>query len=162
MHCLWYFESTDSLRPMLTSLRGRARELLIAEFSLNVRGDMTTLPHLLAALSQAEMSSRVARGIQESNTLSLYSPRSIKKAASQAGWRAQRESYVDNHPDALDGKRDVDDVLSEEWRMAIAIEPDEGRRRLAEVMVESVQTAVDSLGFGEKVRTMSSWLGSFA
>ncbi|GIC86127.1 class I SAM-dependent methyltransferase [Aspergillus udagawae] len=162
MHCLWYFESPDGLRPMLASLRGRARNLLIAEFSLDARGDPTTLPHLLAALSQAEISSRVARAIQETNIFSLHTPKSIKKAVSQAGWKMQKESYVDNHPDALDGRREVDAVLSEECRMAIATEPEEGRRRFAEALVESVQAAVGSLGPGKKAKTMSSWLGSFA
>ncbi|CBF80413.1 uncharacterized protein ANIA_11605 [Aspergillus nidulans FGSC A4] len=74
----------------------------------------------------------LARGIQESNTLSLHTP-TIKEAASRAGWRVQKENHVENHPDALDGKRAVDDVLSEAFRTAIAVEPDGRRRRIAEV-----------------------------
>ncbi|KAH8694010.1 S-adenosyl-L-methionine-dependent methyltransferase [Talaromyces proteolyticus] len=161
-HCLWYFGSPEELNPMLASLRGRAKRLLIAEFSLDARGDRTTVPHLLATLAQGEESSRVAGVNYDSNIRSLHTPISIKKAASEAGWVLDKESYVDNPPEALDGRREVQAVLSKEYEKGIACEPDEIRRRFAEALVEALKAAIDSLGPGEEVRTMSSWLGCFA
>ncbi|KAL2008716.1 hypothetical protein VTN00DRAFT_6910 [Thermoascus crustaceus] len=120
---------------------GRVKKVLIAGYSLDARGDRALMPHVLAALSQAELNSRIqAPSLTDgSNIRSLTTPSHIRELAEKAGWRLTEEDGVHHPPELPDGKWEVEVVLSEEYAGRISSEPDERRRRFAESLVGAVR-----------------------
>lgn len=160
VHCILYFSSPELLGSMLASLRGRAKRVVIAEYAFDVQGDLAALPHLLAALSQAELCSRrYARGLESSgNIRSLATPPIIRNISERSGWSLKRENIVTHSDGLLEGKWEVNYVLSNKYYEMLKSEPDERQRLFAEGMLDVIRGSVQSLGTNGKVRSMPSWV----
>lgn len=164
VHCIWYLSTPTILGKMLAALRTRAKKVIIAEYSLDIQGDLAALPHLLAALSQAELNSRKqALSLKEQgNISSLATPRIIRDLAASTGWQLQHENIVP-HSDALqDGKWEVGFVLSDDYQKQVKTESDERYRLLAEAMIDVVRTSTNALGPQARPKTMPTWVSLWA
>lgn len=158
MHSIWYLPTIESLQSMLSSLRGRAKHLLIAEYVLDIRGDIATLPHMIAAISQAEFNSRdeVSSG-REDNIQSIISPKMMRTAALQAGWEFQREETTEASEDLEDGRWEVGRVLSKKYLERLESQSGaSGKRRqeFANALIEAVEV---NRSQQLKVKTLPTW-----
>ncbi|KAJ6020461.1 hypothetical protein N7540_005965 [Penicillium herquei] len=160
-HSIWYLPSTEVLREMLAALRGRTKHLLIAEYSLDIRGDITALPHMLAAISQAEFNSRDAALDRNDNIQSIMSPQTITQLASQTGWILQKEDIIESPEGKEDGKWEVSRVLSKSYRVRSESSGDAPRQAFANSLIFAVQDSMRAFGTGQAPRTLPTWIGSW-
>ncbi|KAJ5940554.1 hypothetical protein N7516_000722 [Penicillium verrucosum] len=161
VHSVWYLPSASALLPMLAALRGRTKHLLISEYSLDVRGDIAALPHLLAAISQAEFNSRDHTLDRDDNVQSIISPPMICAVAQKAGWELQKEDIVESPEGQEDARWEVHRVLSEEYALRSGSSGDAGRQGFASELIHAVAESKRALGPSPKLRTLPTWLGSW-
>ncbi|CAI7636270.1 unnamed protein product [Penicillium viridicatum] len=161
VHSVWYLPSADALLPMLAALRGRTKHLLISEYSLDVRGDIAALPHLLAAISQAEFNSRGSALDRDDNVQAIISPPMICAVAQKAGWELQKEDIVESPEGLEDGRWEVHRVLSEEYTLRSGSSGDASRQGFASALIHAVAESNRALGPSPKLRTLPTWLGSW-
>ncbi|KGO64443.1 hypothetical protein PITC_022900 [Penicillium italicum] len=161
VHSVWYLPSADVLLPMMAALRGRTKQLLIAEYSLDIRGNIAVLPHLLAAISQAEFNSRGNALDQDDNVQSIISPQLICALAQKAGWELQKEDIVESPEEQEDATWEVHRVLSEEYSLRSELSGDASRQGFATALVHAVAESSRVLGPNPKLRTLPTWLGSW-
>ena len=164
MHSIWYLPTVETLQSMLRSLRGRAKQLLLAEYVLDIRGDITALPHMIAAISQAEFNSRndlEHSAGRDDNIQSIISPEMIRTAALQAGWEhLQKEEITDAAEGLEDGGWEVGRVLSKKYRERLEAESGpsgESRQEFARALIEAVEVNRRALGAQGKVKTLPTW-----
>lgn len=158
MHSIWYLPTVEALQSMLLSLRGRAKRLLIAEYVLDIRGDISALPHLIAAISQAEFNSRDEHSSgRDDNIQSIISPKMMRAAALHAGWEFQREETTEATEGLEDGRWEVSRVLSKGYLERLESQSGvSGKRRqeFANALIEAVEvTRPRRL----KVKTLPTW-----
>ncbi|GAM34829.1 hypothetical protein TCE0_015r02666 [Talaromyces pinophilus] len=164
MHSIWYLPSVETLQSMLLSLRGRAKHLLIAEYVLDIRGDIAALPHMIAAISQAEFNSRYEHSSgREDNIQSIISPKMMRTAALQAGWELQREEITEAVEDLEDGRWEVGRVLSKRYLDRLEAESGASKRRqeFANALIEAVEVNRRAPRPQVKVKTLPTWQGSW-
>ncbi|CAI7630396.1 unnamed protein product [Penicillium glandicola] len=161
VHSIWYLPSADALQPMLAALRGRTKQLLIAEYSLDVHGDIAVLPHLLAAISQAEFNSRGNALDRNDNIQSIISPRMISALAQKAGWEFQKEDIIESHEGQEDARWEVHRVLSKEYGLRSESSGDASRQGFANSLVHAVAESTRAIGPSPNLRTLPTWLGSW-
>ncbi|KAJ5516101.1 hypothetical protein N7527_007661 [Penicillium freii] len=161
VHSVWYLPSADALLSMLAALRGRTKHLLISEYSLDVRGDIAALPHLLAAISQAEFNSRGSALDRGDNVQAIISPPMICAVAQKAGWELQKEDIVESPEGLEDGRWEVHRVLSEEYTLRSGSSEDASRQGFASALIHAVAESNRALGPSQKLRTLPTWLGSW-
>ncbi|KAJ5158041.1 uncharacterized protein N7500_007692 [Penicillium coprophilum] len=161
VHSVWYFPSVDVLQQMLAALRGRTKCLLIAEYSLDIRGDNAALPHLLAAISQAEFNSRSNILDRDDNIQSIISQQTICALAKTAGWELQKEEIVESPKGQEDAEWEVRRVLSEEYSIRSESHGDASRQNFANALIDAVAQSTRVIGPNPKLRTLSTWLGSW-
>ncbi|KAJ5771897.1 hypothetical protein N7520_002426 [Penicillium odoratum] len=161
--CTWYLPSAEALTPMLVALRGRARHLRIAEYSTDIQGDIAALPHLLAAISQAEYNSRDDNLDRDDNIQSIISPQKIREIALNAGWEFEREDVIKSPEDQEDAKWEVSRVLSQAYRDRSRSSGGVSRQDYADALINAVEESKRALGPspGPKLRTLPTWLGSW-
>ncbi|KAJ5724236.1 hypothetical protein N7488_002271 [Penicillium malachiteum] len=161
VHSIWYLPSEEVLRKMLAALRGRTKHLLIAEYSLDIRGDTNSLPHMLAAISQAEFNSRDAAISRDDNIQSIMSPQTITQLASQVGWALQTEDIVESPEGLEDGAWEVSRVLSKKYRDRSGSSGDAQRHGFANSLIFAVEESMRALGPSQIPRTLPTWVGSW-
>ncbi|KAJ5703354.1 hypothetical protein N7493_011743 [Penicillium malachiteum] len=161
VHSIWYLPSEGVLQKMLAALRGRTKHLLIAEYSLDIRGDTAALPHMLAAISQAEFNSRDAAIDQSDNIQSIMSPQTITQLASQASWELQKEEIVESPEGLEDGRWEVSRVLSKKYRDRLGSSGDSQRQGFSNSLIFAVEESMRALGPSPVPRTLPTWIGSW-
>ncbi|KAK4866970.1 hypothetical protein LT330_007711 [Penicillium expansum] len=161
VHSVWYLPSADVLLPMLAALRGRTKHLLIAEYSLDIRGNIAVLPHLLAAISQAEFNSRANALDRDDNIQSIISPQMICALAQKSGWELEKEDIVESPEEQEDARWEVHRVLSEEYSLRSESSGDASRQGYATALVHAVAESTRAIGPSPKLRTLPTWLGSW-
>ncbi|KAJ5970201.1 uncharacterized protein N7479_000119 [Penicillium vulpinum] len=161
VHSVWYLPSADALQPMLAALHGRTKHLLIAEYSLDICGDIAALPHLLAAISQAEFNSRSNALDQDDNIQSIISPQIICALAQKAGWELQKEEVVESAEGQEDARWEVHRVLSEAYSLRSESTGDAARQGFANALIDAVAQSARVLGPSPKLRTLPTWLGKW-
>ncbi|OQE40945.1 hypothetical protein PENCOP_c005G08499 [Penicillium coprophilum] len=161
VHSVWYLPSVEVLQKMLAALRGRTKCLLIAEYSLDIRGDIAALPHLLAAISQAEFNSRSNILDQDDNIQSIISQQTICALAQTAGWELQKEEIVESPQGQEDAEWEVHRVLSKEYSIRSESHGDPSRQNFANALIDAVAQSTRVIGPNPKLRTLSTWLGSW-
>ncbi|KAJ5382217.1 hypothetical protein N7517_000128 [Penicillium concentricum] len=161
VHSVWYLPSADVLQQMLAALRGRAKHLLIAEYSLDIRGNIAALPHLLAAISQAEFNSRGNTLNLDDNIQSIISQQMICALAQKEGWVLQKEDIVESPEGQEDARWEVHRVLSEGYSLRSESSGDSGRQDFAKALIDAVSQSTRVIGPNPKLRTLSTWLGSW-
>ncbi|KAK3191952.1 hypothetical protein K4F52_001995 [Lecanicillium sp. MT-2017a] len=158
-HCIWYFDKRQVLADMLGALKGRAKNLLVAEYALKATED-DARPHLLSALARASLEAH--NKASEANIRCLLSPAGIKETAEEVGWKIGQESNLVPAVGLLDGSWETGDVKGKHFVEEVnEYIQDE---RVKEVLLsarEAVLAAVAALD-GRKVRTMDVWAASFA
>jgi hypothetical protein len=161
VHSVWYLPSAEELQPMLAALRGRTRHPLIAEYSLDIRGDNAALLHVLAAIPQAEFNSRDGTLDRSDNIQSIVSPQIIRALALKAGWELQKEDVVEPPADQEDARWEVNRACSENYRVRSRATGGASRQGFAEVLLLAVEESTRAHGPSPKFRTMPTWLGSW-
>lgn len=158
-HCIWYFDKRQVLADMLGALKGRVKNVLVAEYALKATED-DARPHLLSALARASLEAH--NKASEANIRCLLSPAGIKETAEEVGWKIGQESNLVPGVGLLDGSWETGDVKGKHFVEEVnEYIQDE---RVKEVLLsarEAVLAAVAALD-GRKVRTMDVWAASFA
>ncbi|KAJ5937597.1 hypothetical protein N7454_003939 [Penicillium verhagenii] len=157
----WYLPSAEALTPLLVALRGRVKYLRIAEYSTDIQGDIAALPHLLAAISQAEYNSRDGNLDRDDNIQSIISPQKFREVAAEAGWTFEREDVIKSPEDQEDGKWEVSRVLSQAYRVRSRGSGGGSRQEYADALINAVEESKRALGPNPKFRTLPTWLGSW-
>ncbi|KAJ5889341.1 hypothetical protein N7504_010151 [Penicillium tannophilum] len=158
----WYLPSAETLTPMLVALRGRTKHLRIAEYSTDIQGDIAALPHLLAAISQAEFNSRDDNLDRQDNIQSIVTPQKIRELALKAGWVLEKEDVIKSPEDQEDAGWEVGRVLSEKYRARSRSSGGASRQEYADALISAVEESKRALGPSPKLRTLPTWLGSWA
>lgn len=158
----WYFPSAEALTPMLVALRGRTKHLRIAEYSTDIQGDIAALPHLLAAISQAEFNSRDNNLDRDDNIQSIIPPQKIRELTLEAGWVFEKEDVIRSPEDQEDAGWEVGRVLSEGYRVRSRLSGGASRQEYADALISAVEESKRALGPSPKLRTLPTWLGSWA
>ncbi|EPQ28257.1 uncharacterized protein PFL1_04084 [Pseudozyma flocculosa PF-1] len=84
-HSIWYLSAVSELRAVFRTARETGvQHLLLAEWALAI-SDPASLPHLLAALVQAQAP------LPGGNIQNVLSPQDIKALAEQEGWKVEAE-----------------------------------------------------------------------
>lgn len=161
-HSIWYLPSAEALTPMLVALRGRTKHLRIAEYSTDIQGDIAALPHLLAAISQAEFNSRDNDLDRHDNIQSIITPQKIRELALEAGWVLEKEDVIRSPEDQEDAGWEVGRVLSEGYRVRSRSSGGASRQEFADALISAVEESKRALGPSPKLRTLPTWLGSWA
>jgi hypothetical protein len=146
---------------MLAALRGRTKHLLIAEYSLDIGGNIAALPHLLAAMSQAEFNSRDDNLDRGDNIQSIITPQMIRALALKTGWELQKEAVVESPEEQEDARWEVHRVLSDSYRSRSRTSGGSNRQGFADALVYAVEESKRGLGSSPKLQTMPTWLGSW-
>ncbi|KAI0646203.1 S-adenosyl-L-methionine-dependent methyltransferase [Trametes meyenii] len=158
--CTWYFANPSVFSNILVALLQRVDRVCISEFSLTA-SDYRAIPHVLATLAQASLECRKPEST--SNIRTVLSPERLRSAAAVAGYTVQNERFL-NAPDGmLDGKWEVDRVLSTEFLNEIeSVIGDEKERSVVLAARDSVQGSQRVLAEREDtVRTMDVWAATF-
>ena len=151
-HCIWYFRSADTLGQILSALRGRVARVCLAEWALHATEPAATA-HLLAALARATFEAH--RVDSEENIQTLASPRAIKEAAAQAGWKVESEGTVVPEAELSDGFWETGTVVRQEFVEDVEKEVWDGRvKAVLTSMRDAVIAAADLAGGLKMVRSM--------
>ncbi|KAJ5281115.1 hypothetical protein N7478_006487 [Penicillium angulare] len=160
--CLWYLPSPDILLSMLRSLRGRVRRVLIAEFLLDLQGDIAVLPHMLAVISLADINIGQPSDpwTSNDNVQSICSPKMIREMGRETGWELETESIIEAAEGLEDGRWEVGHVLSESYAARVESLTPEPRRVYAKMLLDAVKqsTATQPLA---AVRALPTWFSSW-
>lgn len=155
-HCIWYFKSPSLLAQILSALRGRVKNVLIAEYALHAT-EKTATPHVLASLARAGFEAH--REKSQENIQTTIGPAGIKKVAEGAGWKVRGEDTVVPEPELSDGEWEVGTVLEQDF--VDQVEKEIGDERVRSFLVaarDAVIAAVEVIGGEKNVRTMDVWV----
>ncbi|PKS08539.1 hypothetical protein jhhlp_004925 [Lomentospora prolificans] len=159
LHCIWYFSSPDDLAHILTSLKGRVKRVLVAEYSLRA-SKATAMPHVLAAIATATVEAHKAES--KENIRTLLSPSEIKHIAKEAGWTMTKESYVVPETGLFDGYWEAGGVASASFTREVeSIINDPKIAALARSARDATVSAAENIGGLKNITTMDVWLGTF-
>ncbi|KAJ5176924.1 uncharacterized protein N7482_002801 [Penicillium canariense] len=158
----WYFPSAEALTPILVALRGRTKHLCIAEYATDIQGDIAALPHLLAAISQAEFNSRDNNLDRDDNIQSIITPQKIRELTLEAGWVLKKEDVIRSPEDQEDARWEVGRVLSEGYRVRSRSYGGASRQEYADALISAIEESKRALGPNPKLRTLPTWLGLWA
>ena len=155
--CTWYFSSPSYLGRLLAVLADRAERICIAEYALTAT-DPRSLPHLVAALTQAAMECRKPEST--SNIRTVLSPAAISAMASADGLRLEKECVLVPVDGMLDGVWEVGAVLADKWLEQVDSNvKDEREHGVVVAMRDSVRATRDAVkARGEKLTTMDVWV----
>ena len=160
-HCIWYFDTQDTLNSLLTTLKGRVKNVLVAEYALKA-SDPAAQPHVLAAVTRATLEAH--NRMTQQNIRCLLSPAAIKGSATQTSWTLEAESEVVPDESLLDGYWEVSAVESSQtsWKKEIVDAGIDDPRVIAVLQSsrDAVAYSVEGLG-GKKVKTMDVWVARF-
>ena len=155
-HCLWYFASPSTVIETFKALAPRAKRICIAEYAL-APSDISTVPHVLAALAHASLECRKPQS--EANIRTLLSPRRIKEIAVDAGLALADEGTVKAPATMFDGKWEVGDVLGAGFRKQLELVENERERAVVEALIDATRTSKET---ATKVTTMDVWYSVLA
>lgn len=133
-----------------------------AEYSTDIQGDIAALPHLLAAISQAEFNSRDNNLDRDDNIQSIIPPQKIRELTLEAGWVFEKEDVIRSPEDQEDAGWEVSRVLSEGYRVRSRLSGGASRQEYADALISAVEESKRALGPSPKLRTLPTWLGSWA
>lgn len=108
-HCSWYFQSSQQLAAVLQKARRWGKKLCFAEWDTRIT-DTAQLPHLLAALIQAQI--EAFKQGSSSNIRTLFVPADLRDLIAQAGWTVTAEDTI-HSPLLQDGRWEVGFTLQE-------------------------------------------------
>jgi len=113
-HSVWYFETPTRFAQLLQTLgtRRMKRELLITEYALH-SPSREAFPQILAALAQTSL--EVEKATSSGNIRTVVSPAWLKTECEKLGWKLRSERQIVPGADLLDGKSEVQAVLSERF-----------------------------------------------
>ncbi|EPS45384.1 hypothetical protein H072_626 [Dactylellina haptotyla CBS 200.50] len=155
-HCIWYFESEDTLKELLEVLKGRVQKICIAECALKASNPLA-IPHLLATIARGSL--ECCKTNSTENIRTLISPSGIKDIARSTGWDIEDETVLVPE-DLFDGNWETGTVVSQEFSDEInRIE----NRRLQTVLKssrEATKLATEGIGGVKNVATMDVWCAS--
>ncbi|KAL2138874.1 hypothetical protein VTI28DRAFT_6070 [Corynascus sepedonium] len=157
-HCIWYFQSGDTLRQILSALRGRVARVCLAEWALHATEPAATA-HVLAALARATFEAHRVDSIE--NIQTPMSPQAIKEAVGQAGWAIETEGTVVPDAELSDGFWETGTVVCKEF--AEDVEKEIKNERVKAVLAsarDATIAAADSVGGAKKVRSMDVWVAT--
>lgn len=158
-HSLYYFASPSSLLETIALLAQRARKgVLLAEWSLT-SSTPSSLPHLLAVLTQSTLETKTPKENTASNVRTVLSPARIRTLLTETGLRVQNEATITPGDELQDGGWEVSLVTSAGWETrARELLGEQGERELASVMAlrDATRLAVERLG-AQKVTSMDVW-----
>ncbi|KAK4097735.1 hypothetical protein N658DRAFT_500158 [Parathielavia hyrcaniae] len=156
-HCIWYFRPANTLRQILSALRGRVARVCVAEWALQAT-ELTAAAHVLAALVRAAFEAHL-RGDSTENIQTLASPRAIKEAAGQAGWMVETEGTVVPEAELSDGFWETGAVLDKGFVQDVGKEIEYGRvKAVLESARDAVAAAAESAGGARAVRSVDVWV----
>ncbi|KAK5995482.1 Methyltransferase ustM-like protein [Cladobotryum mycophilum] len=157
-HCIWYFESPTLLDNMLAALKGRATNLLIAEYALKAT-EKDAVPHVLAAVARATLEAH--NKASEANIRCLSSPAAIADAAKDKGWTLGAETIIVPAEGLLDGSWEVGPVKSKGFLEEVEEHIEDLRvKALLHSARDAVIGVMESQGV-TKARTMDVWIAKF-
>ena len=157
-HCIWYFRSADTLRQILSALRGRVARVCLAEWALHATEPGATA-HVLAALARATFEAH--RVDSTENIQTLASPRAIKEAVGQAGWKIETEGTVVPDAELSDGFWETGTVVRKGFAEDIEKEiKDERVKAVLTSARDAAIAAADSAGGAKTVRSMDVWVAT--
>ncbi|KAK3308451.1 SAM-dependent methyltransferase-like protein [Chaetomium strumarium] len=161
-HSLWYFASPSLILSTFAALKQHSKRLLLAEWSL-VATHPAAQPHVLAALAQAALECRKARGSSDSNVRTVLGPKRLTELALAAGWRLERESRVQGGEGLLDGQWEVAACLASSFEREVEERVgDEGERAVVLAARDACEASLEGVQGGrEGVRAMDVWVASF-
>ncbi|SPO31792.1 uncharacterized protein UTRI_06494_B [Ustilago trichophora] len=152
-HSSWYFPSAQILNHTLRAIKkAGVKHLLLAEWAMTA-SHPNAVPHLLAALLQAQSP------IEGGNVQTPLSAEQLKQVALDAGWKVHRELAFLPAEKLHDGAWEID-IAREAADQALKL--DTGRDRIAQKLVRSVQATRYALDETAKrcatqIRSMDVW-----
>ncbi|GLA10807.1 hypothetical protein AnigIFM63309_008190 [Aspergillus niger] len=161
-HSLWYFSTPSLILSTFRAVRQHSKRLLLAEWAL-VATHPSAQPHVLAALAQAALECRKPGDSSDSNVRTVLGPKRLTELAVEAGWKVEREEYVEAGEGLLDGSWEVaaclDGGFEEEVRRVVG---DERERAVVLAARDACETSLKGVEGGRKgVRSMDVWVASF-
>ncbi|KAK4111040.1 SAM-dependent methyltransferase [Canariomyces notabilis] len=157
-HCIWYFRSDDTLRQILSALRGRVARVCLAEWALHATEPAATA-HVLAAVARATFEAH--RVDSTENIQTLASPRAIKEAVRRAGWKMETEGTIVPDAELSDGFWETGTVVDQGFAKDVDKEIKEERVKAALTSArDAVIAAADSAGGARMVRSMDVWVAT--
>lgn len=165
---LWYFSTPLEIAQTLAILSKHAKKICIAEWSLapSKAYPIESHPHVLAALAMGALASRQPAGTSDSNIRTLISPAGIKGLI--PGLKCLKEVYVTPNETVLDGKWEVEWVLSDRWEKKVheVLQGDGPQRErdisLVLAMRDAVRSSVQLLSSSKMARSMDVWCAIFS
>ncbi|KAJ3562562.1 hypothetical protein NPX13_g8526 [Xylaria arbuscula] len=144
---------------ILTSLRGRAKRVCIAEYALHAT-QKSAQPHVLAVLARGVLESCKDDSLE--NVRSPMSPSAIKKIANKSDWECAQETSVVPELGLLDGSWEVWSITSDSFLGEV--EKAVSNERLKTVILSARDAVVSAVGAleGGKVGTMDVWVATFS
>ncbi|RAH57050.1 SAM-dependent methyltransferas-like protein [Aspergillus piperis CBS 112811] len=157
-HSLWYFSSPAVILSTFRAVRQHSKRLLLAEWRL-VATHPSAQPHVLAALAQAALECRKPGESSDSNVRTVLGPKRITELAVEAGWKIDREEYVQTGEGLLDGRWEVAAVLDKGFEEEVRrVVRDERERAVVLAARDACEMSVRGV---ERVRSMDVWVASF-
>jgi len=157
-HCIWYFRSADTLRQILSALRGRVARVCLAEWALHAT-EPAAAAHVLAALARATFEAHRVDSVE--NIQTLASPRAIKETVGQAGWEVESEGMVVPDAELSDGFWETGTVVREGFVEDVEKEITEGRvKAVLASLRDAAIAAAESAGGVKMVRSMDVWVAT--
>jgi hypothetical protein len=150
-HCIWYFANPSTVIDTLKALSTRAKRICVAEYTL-APSDISTVPHVLAALAHASLECR--KPSSEANIRTLLSPRRIKEKATSAGLSIADEGTLKAPATMFDGKWEVSEVLGKDFEQELDKVENERERAVVEALIDATRLSKESV---TKVTTMDVW-----
>jgi SAM-dependent methyltransferase len=124
-HSLWYFPNGEAVHVLFKTLAdARIPSVYLAEYSY-LPSNESQVPHILAAKAQALLYNFRAPhepDAREQNVRAGSDQKSILAAAQDAGFSVQREGVFTPADDMLEGRFEVNFVLSENFRQRVRAE----------------------------------------
>jgi hypothetical protein len=154
-HCIWYFANPTTVIDTLKALSTRAKRICVAEYTL-APSDISTVPHVLAALAHASLECRKPQS--EANIRTLLSPKRIKEKATSAGLSIVDEGTLKAPATMFDGKWEVGEVLGKEFLHDLDKVENERERAVVEALIDATRFSKESV---TKVTTMDIWYAVF-
>lgn len=158
-HCIWYFKSPSVLLETFRTLAKRSKRICLAEWSLSA-STPSTIPHVLAALTQASMEAR--KPVSESNIQTVLSPEAITRIARQAGLVLEREIIIPAPIRMDDGLWEVGSVVDPSFVEEIETNiQDQREKAVVHALRDATIAARAKIEKGTKVGAMDIWVATF-
>lgn len=158
-HCIWYFPSRTTLVEIAHALKGKAKRVCIAEYSLSA-SNLNAIPHVLAALTRATYEAHLTKST--SNIQSTFSPDQITSIFEEAGWVSKSTQTITPEADLLDGSWEVGFLKNPAFLDRFDKNIDEERVRFVlNSMRDAMLASISNLPPGESVHTQDTWVANF-